>query len=81
MADDLPEPPAIDRYVEFVMAMPEDARTRLGRLLEQLATRDEGGWSIQDQTGDEFLRRHREYLETILHTDYPDAFDPPDAED
>ena len=72
--NDLPEPPAIDRYTAFVLALPEDERVRLGRLLEQLATRDEGGWSIADQTADDFLRRHREYLETIVETEYHDAF-------
>ncbi|GAA1093109.1 hypothetical protein [Tsukamurella spumae] len=72
---ELPEPPELDRYVAFAMSLPEEARRRLGRLLEQLATRDEGGWTIKDQTADDFLQRHREYLRSIVEHDYPDAFD------
>ncbi|KXP00025.1 hypothetical protein [Tsukamurella pseudospumae] len=75
MESELPEPPRIDRYAEFVMSMPEESRRRLGRLLENLATRDEGGWLIVNQTADDFLRRHREYLRSIVDNDYPDAFD------
>lgn len=66
--------PEIDRYAAFVLSLPEDQRRRLGRLLENLATRDEGGWTIANQSADDFLRRHREYLETIVETDYYDAF-------
>ncbi|MET9325282.1 hypothetical protein [Tsukamurella sp. NPDC003166] len=71
---DLPE---VDPYVEFAMALPDGPRRRLGRLLEQLVTRDDGGWTISGQSADEFLQRHREYLQSIIDTDYPDAF--PDA--
>ncbi len=66
--------PEIDRYAAFVLTLPEDERRRLGRLLENLATRDEGGWLIVGQTADDFLRRHREYLRTIVESEYYDAF-------
>ncbi len=66
--------PEIDAYVAFAFSLPAEKRRNLGRLLESLVTRDDGGWTIPNLTADVFLRRHRDYLRTVLEDDYGDAF-------
>ncbi|TWS24182.1 hypothetical protein FK268_11260 [Tsukamurella sputi] len=68
--------PTIDPYVTFAFSLPAEKRRNLGRLLESLVTRDDGGWTIPNLTADDFLRRHRDYLRTLVEDDYGDTFRP-----